>query len=100
NLTTFDAPLTVKYRAFDAVGFVQDWSLLVTRGNNFHFPVMVDSGVAMTNESGDSFGVIRSYPTPGACSSFRGIADEITVDASNYVSIILKPRSGNWLPTG
>jgi hypothetical protein len=100
TLATPDAPLSVNYRAFDVAGFVQDWTLSVTRGNNFHFPVTVDSGVTMTNEAGDPFGVARGYPTPGACSTFRGTADEITADADNYVSTTLKPRSGNWLPAG
>lgn len=100
DLTTPDAPLSVKYRAFDRAGFVEDWRLSVTRGNNYHFPVTVDSGVTMSNEVGDPFGVIRAYPTPGACSSFHGTADEATADADNYVSTTLKPRSGNWLPVG
>lgn len=100
TLTTPDEPLSVKYRGFDTAGFVEDWRLSVTRGNNFHFPVHVTSGVSMTDEAGDPFGVIRSYPTPGACSAFHGTADEGTADADNYVTTVLQPRSGDWLPAG
>ena len=100
TLPTPNEPLSVNYRAFDDAGFVEDWRLSVTRGNNFHFPIHVASGVTMADQPGDPFGVIRSYPTPGACSNFRGTADEPTADAQNYVTTTLQPRSGNWLPQG
>jgi len=100
TLASPNEPLSVKYRGFDTAGFVEDWRLSVTRGNNFHFPIHVSSGVSMADQAGDPFGVIRSYPTPGACSDFHGTADEVTADADNYVITTLQPRSGNWLPTG
>ncbi len=100
TLASPNEPLSVKYRGYDTAGFVEDWRLSVTRGNNFHFPVHVSSGVTMSDEAGDPFGVIRSYPTPGSCSDFHGTADELTADADNYVTTTLQPRSGNWLPAG
>jgi hypothetical protein len=100
TLASPDEPISVNYRAFDNAGFVAEWRLSVTRGNNFHFPITVDSGVAMANQGGDPFGVVRSYPTPGTCSDFRGTADEPTADADHYVTTTVKPRSGGWLPAG
>src|SRR5207253_1092359 len=38
NLTTPNAPLTVRYRVVDPEGFLQSWSLSVTRGNNVAIP--------------------------------------------------------------
>jgi hypothetical protein len=93
NLTSPDAPLTVRHRVVDAEGFLQDWSLSVTRGNNFHLPVSVVGGVTP-----------KSYQPPvppNPCTNFRGTPDEATADAANYVTTSLQPTGGaNWLPSG
>lgn len=90
-LTSDNAPLTVRYRVVDVEGFVQDWGLSVTRGNNH--PVAVSFSGVMP----------KSYvmPTPPlACSPFHGTPDEATADASGYVTTTVQPTSGGWLPPG
>lgn len=93
NLASPNAPLTVRYRVVDPEGFLQNWGLSVTRGNNVNLPVSVTSGVTP-----------KSYQAPvppNPCTSFRGTPDEATADADNYVTTTLQPSGGaNWLPAG
>jgi hypothetical protein len=93
ELTTPNAPLTVRYRVRDPEGFLQGWGLSVTRGNNEPLPVSVTGGVQP-----------KSYVPPVApnpCTSFRGTPDEATADADGYVDTTLQPSGGaNWLPDG
>jgi len=102
ELTDPRAPLTVRYRVTDPEGFLESWSLSVTRGNNVSLPVDAVGGVILST-SGN--GVAKGYhaavppPTPPPCSSFHGTTDEATADIDGYVDTTLQPRSGaNWLP--
>ena len=90
NLSSANAALTVKNRAVDPAGFLQGWTLTVTRGNNNNVPVSVVAGVAP-----------RTYNTPPApmdC-DFTGTREFGNVD--DYVTTDLQPSAGaNWLPNG
>lgn len=101
NLTSPNTALTVRYRVVDPEGFLENWRLSVTRGNNVSLPVDAVGGVTLST---DGDGVAKAYQapvSPNPCTDFRGTPDEATADADNYVTTTLQPRGGaNWLPSG
>jgi len=91
DLSSPNVPLTVRYRVQDPEGFVEDWALSVTRGNNVSVPVVVTGGV-----------VPKTYPSPSSpCIPLTGTMGEVTADPDGYVTTSLQPSGGaNWLPDG
>ncbi len=89
ELPTAGEPLTVRYRATDAEGFMSSYALNVYRGSNTHVP---------TENPLTGNPVTASYQ-PVAPYRFSGTLDE-TLDPTGYVEISLEPSAGSWLPAG
>jgi len=89
ELSSPNAPLTVRYRAVDPTGFLHSWALGVTRGNNVPVATGVASGVTP-----------KSFATAAAPCNFKGTRDEVSADPDDYILTALQPASGNWLPDG
>ena len=102
DLTSANAPLTVRYRVRDPEGFLESWGLSVTRGNNVSLPVDVVGGVILATSGNGAAKVYQPAvppPNPPPCASFRGTPDEASADIDGYVVTTLQPRGGaNWLP--
>lgn len=87
------APLTVKFKADQAQGFLNNYELFMRKGAIGTF------NVTPPPPAGPPFR-LRSY-THGddlVCNQFRGTFDDTTADlVTGYVTIDLEPASGSWL---
>lgn len=90
------APLTVKFKADQAQGFLQSYSLGMNKGATGGFAVTPPPPAGapfrtQTYAHGDDL----------ACSQLRGTFDDPTHDlVTGYVTIDLAPASGQWLEAG
>ena len=88
-----NAPIYVKYVVDNPDGFLEAWSLSVTRGNN----------VSIAVDASDTSPSVapKSYPAAGLIDpcQFHGSSD-FTVDGDGNTLTILTPHTGNWLPDG
>lgn len=92
--TQLDAPLTVKFKANQLQGFLNDYGITVRKGNTIGFSI-----------TGTGPGAISGSYVHGSddkvCSQFFGTLDDITSDPDGVVTANIEPAAGaDWLETG
>ncbi len=84
------APLTVRFKAIQAQGLMNKYTLSMRKGNIGPQPILNDGP-----------GLIEQTYVHGAddkvCNSLRGTLDDPVVDGFGYVITDIKPDDGNWL---
>ncbi len=84
-----DAPFTVRFKANQLEGFMNQYLLGVRKGNVGGFPI-----------TGEGPGLIQGQYVHGDdvnCTLFEGTFDDPTVDGFGYVTADIVPASGDWL---
>ena len=92
ELTSADQELTVRFKAHHPGGFMQEYSLGVTRGSN--------TAVSVNETSSPQQPLSLSYALGTHGNFFFGTFDGESPDVDNYVLAELEPTGASWLPTG
>jgi hypothetical protein len=92
ELTSPNAPLTLRFRVKQLGGFVQSYSVSVARGSN--------TGVPVSDATPPAQPLSLTYHEPTHGNFFFGTFNGVGPDADDYVLAELQPNSGAWLPSG